>query len=231
MILSCCVNFQNKATLKAQNHSAVLKLNPHLILGLKWDHQRDTLVVSRGMNFDAPAKVTQRIVLSTVAKVFDSLGLFVPFTVGAPLFLKEIWRCQGQQGDDALPQAPLDQFLKWTADLTKNGALIVPRAYFTDRSEALELHVFGDGSLEVFSSLAFLRSNIRNSTAAEIAFVIGKARFAPMKVMAVPKLELQGALLASRLACEVKKGLAGPPFWNSLVDRQHNCATLVAVQG
>ena len=82
------------------------------ILGLKWDHQHDTLVVSRGINFDVPTKVTQRIVLSTVAKVFDPLGLVVPFTVGARLFLKEIWRSQGQQWDDALPQAPLDKFLK-----------------------------------------------------------------------------------------------------------------------
>ncbi len=175
------------------------------IRGLKWDHQHDTLVVSRGIRFDVPTKVTQRIVLSSVAKVFDPLALVVPFTVGAPLFLEEIWRSQGQQWDDVLLQAPLDKFLKWTADLPIIGAPIVPRAYFTDRSEALELHVFGDGSQEVLSSVAFLRGKVRNSKAAQVAFVIGKARVAPMKVMTVPKLEVQAAVLASRLASVLKK--------------------------
>ena len=57
-----------------------------------------------------------------------------------------------------------------------------PRSYFSGPFDNIELHMFGDSSH---------------------AFVLGKARVAPMKVMTVPKLELQAALLATRLKNEI----------------------------
>ena len=53
------------------------------VLDLKWDHRKDTLVVSRGTKCDESNKVTQRLVFSLVAKVFDPIGLVAPFTVTA----------------------------------------------------------------------------------------------------------------------------------------------------
>ena len=59
--------------------------------------------------------------------------------------------------------------------------------------------MFGDSSQEVFSAVAFLRARVKTSSGpqTELAFVLGKARKATMKVMTVPKLELQAALLAA----------------------------------
>ena len=67
-------------------------------LGLRRDHNEDTLVVSSGLSqkskLDGRA-VTQRLVLSCVASVFDPIGLVAPFTMRAKLLLKEMWRSHG----------------------------------------------------------------------------------------------------------------------------------------
>ena len=61
--------------------------------------------------------------------------------------------------------------------------------------------MFGDSSQEVFCAVAFLRAQVNTYSWPKIklAFVLGKTRVAPIKVMTIPKLELQAALLAARL--------------------------------
>ena len=75
--------------------------------------------------------------------------------------------------------------------------------------DCVELHMFGDSSQDVFSAAALLRAKVSSSedTRTEVAFVIGKARVAPMKALTIPKLELQAALLAARLREKVQKAL------------------------
>ena len=48
------------------------------VLGLKWDHVKDTLVVSRGVGRPLDKAITQRTVLSFVSSVFDAIGLVAP---------------------------------------------------------------------------------------------------------------------------------------------------------
>ena len=153
------------------------------VLGLKWDHRKDTLVVSRGTKCDASNKVTQRLVRSLVAKVFDPIGLVAPFTVTARLLLKDIWRLSGQNWDNTLPIEMMNRFKVWSSDLPKLCNLTIPRSFFSGAFDQLELHVFEDSSQDVFSSVAFLRARVKSGSSGrtEIAFVLGKARVAPMK--------------------------------------------------
>ena len=60
------------------------------VLGLKWDHVKDTLVVSRIVDRPLDKAITQRTVLSFVSSVFDPVGLVAPYTVRASLLLKDI---------------------------------------------------------------------------------------------------------------------------------------------
>ena len=178
------------------------------VLGLKWDHTNDTLVVSRGTSCAITKSFTQRLVLSLVLQVFDPIGPVAPFTVGARLLLKDISRVTGQQWDDELPQVP--RFLIRSVDLPKLENIKIPRSYFSGPSDNIELHMFGDSSQDIFSAVALLRARVKTPTGeekTELAFVLGKARVAPMKVMTVPKLELQAALLAARLNREITQAL------------------------
>ena len=67
--------------------------------------------------------------------------------------------------------------------------------------------MFGDSSLDVFCSVAFLRAQKNACSKCQLAFVFGKARVAPMKMRSIPKLELQAALLASCLKDDIEKAL------------------------
>ena len=58
------------------------------VLGLKWDHVKDTLVVSRGVDCPLDKTITQRIVLSFVSSVFDPVDLVAPNNIRARLLLK-----------------------------------------------------------------------------------------------------------------------------------------------
>ena len=176
------------------------------VLGLKWDHTKDTLVVRRGTSCAITKSLTQRLVLSLVSKIFDPIGLVAPFTVGARLLLKDIWGVTGQQWDNELPQDIVQRFLVWSADLSKLENIKIPRSYLSGPFENIELHIFGDSSQDIFSAVAFLRAHVKTPTGegkTELAFVLGKARVAQMKVMTVPKLEIQAALLSARLKREI----------------------------
>ena len=83
----------------------------------------------------------------------------------------------------------------------------LPRCYFDFPVDEVELHMFGDGSLDVFCSVAFLRAQRNAYSKCQLLFVFGKARVAPMKMLSIPKLEFQAALLASRLEDDIEKAL------------------------
>ena len=74
------------------------------VLGLKGDHNNDTLVVSRGASSTVTKSLTQRLLLSLVSKVFDIIGLVATFKVIARLLFRDIWRVNGQHWDEELPK-------------------------------------------------------------------------------------------------------------------------------
>ena len=67
--------------------------------------------------------------------------------------------------------------------------------------------MFGNSSQDIFSAVALLRAKVTapHGSRTELAFVLGKARVAPMKALTIPKLELQASLLASRLRKDIDK--------------------------
>ena len=141
------------------------------VLWLKWDHSNDTLVVSRGTSSTVTKSLTQRLVLSLVSKVFDPIGLVAPFTVGARLLLKDIWRVSGQHWDEELPKDTVERILEWSVELPKLVEITIPRSYFSGNFKHLELHMFGDSSQEVFSAVAFLRAQVNTSSGPKTACI------------------------------------------------------------
>ena len=151
--------------------------------------------------------ITQRTVLSFVSSVFDPVRLVAPYTVRARLLLKDIRKISGQSWDDELPEDIRDKFLEWHSGLPLLGQLTIPRCFFTEPVDQIELHMFGDSSQDVFCAVGFLRARLSSSHKTQISFIFGKARVAPMKALSIPKLEIEAALLATRLKDDILTAL------------------------
>ena len=98
-----------------------------LVLGLKWNYQFNTFVVSRGTSPDRNCTLTQRVVLSLDSAVYYPIGLFAPYTVKARLLLKHFLRLSEQQWDVNLPDHIAEKFLKWSDKLKKLTETTIPR--------------------------------------------------------------------------------------------------------
>ena len=161
-----------------------------------WDHTIDTLVVSRGLSCAITKSLTQRLVLSLVSKVFDPIGLVVPFTVGERLLLKDIWRVTRQQWDNELPDDKVQRFLAWSADSPKLENIKIARSYFTGPFDNVELHMFGNSSGDIFSAVAFLRAQAKTPTGkakSKLAFVLGNRALGANERNNCPKTGVAGS--------------------------------------
>ncbi|XP_076626466.1 uncharacterized protein LOC143344360 isoform X2 [Colletes latitarsis] len=69
-----------------------------------------------------------------------------------------------------------------------------------------QLHVFCDASLEAYAAAAYIRIEVEKAPTSTI-LIMAKSRVAPLKPLSVPRLELQAALLAARLANTITEEL------------------------
>ena len=83
------------------------------VLGLRWDHVKDTLVGSTGVDRPLDKAITQRTVFIFLSSVIDPVGLVVPHTVRARLLLKVTSKISGQSWDDELPENIRSKILEW----------------------------------------------------------------------------------------------------------------------
>ena len=61
------------------------------ILGLSW-HPLDDFFCFEVLELDDVSKLTQRIVLSCTAKLFDPLGWLAPFVIRAKILMQSLWQ-------------------------------------------------------------------------------------------------------------------------------------------
>ena len=106
------------------------------------------------------------------------------------------------------PKSLLPIFWSGVKKLPLLSEIAIRGSYSQETVNGLELQMFGDSLQDVFSAIAFLRSKFvtKGIETTELAFAFGRARFAPMKCLTNPKLELKAALLSSQL----RQGVQSP---------------------
>lgn len=137
--------------------------------------------------------------------VFDPLGFLAAFLVYIKILLQEIWR-SAKGWDEAIADSHYEKWLTWIDVLPKIETLRIPRCY---RSHALsggstELHVFVDASENAYAAVAYFRIN--TSERIDCALIGAKTKVAPQQPISIPRLELQAAVLGTRLAATIGRG-------------------------
>jgi hypothetical protein len=155
--------------------------------------------------------------------------MVAPFILPAKLLLQDLCRRQVQWNDE-LMGADLKGWKQWLRELPRLNEFKTPRCYKPeDVSEitSCQLHTFADASDVGYGVVSYLRL-VCSTGIIHCAFVMSKARVAPLKKLTIPRLELQAAITAVRISSMIKNDLEYDikKTGHLLLDRQHNCASL-----
>ena len=166
-------------------------------LGLEWNSANDLMAPSI---FVSPVyKPTKRGIISDVSKSYDILGWIAPTTLLMKLLFQQFWR-KGQGWDDPVTQEDRQLHLYWRSDLPLLCEKKLPRRYSSQSHHIIhqELHGFSDASLKAYGAVVYLRT-VYSTRPPEIALITAKTKVAKLKPSTVPRLELEGAVLLTKL--------------------------------
>ena len=150
---------------------------------------------------------TKREVLRAIASIYDPLGLINPVVVMFKIFFQKL--CTANlHWDDLLNESLLSEWQNLVKYISEVDEIIIDRKYVDDfKFEKVELHGFSDASDKAYGACIYLRF-IYKSKVAHTRLITSKSRVNPIKKLTIPRLELMGLLLLSRLIIEVKQQLS-----------------------
>jgi transposase InsO family protein len=151
---------------------------------------------------DGQIKPTKREFLRFIMSIFDPLGLVYPCIIQSRVLMQRVWQ-SGIDWDECIKDSEAATWFQWLNKLKTLSSVAVPRWYGLQRTANVDLHVFGDASEKAYAAVAFLVGTGSDGNSV-CTMVAGKARVAPVKVVSIPRLELQAAVLACRLAVTIK---------------------------
>lgn len=172
-------------------------------LGLTWFFQTDHFMFK--ISGLSNLKTTKRQMLSEIAQIFDPLGLLGPCTFVAKIFMQKLW-LEKLNWDDIVPKEIEAKWLSYRSELLLLNELKIPRHVTCSSPKDVQIHGFCDASINGYGACIYIRS-VSNNDKIYINLLCSKSKVAPLRPTTIPKLELCGALLLSKLLVQVKKTL------------------------
>lgn len=172
--------------------------NPNLIavLGIQYQPVQD--VFTYRFKLDPPKTWTKRSVLSTVARTFDPNGWITPVIFLAKCFLQKLWIAE-VTWDEPLQGDLLTEWCSIVYSLPDVNRISLPRLFLPFGKCKVSLHGFCDASERGYAAVVFLRT-ISLSGHVGLHLIMAKSKVAPIRTrLTIPKLELSGAALLTRL--------------------------------
>lgn len=178
------------------------------VLGISWVTDEDCFVFETiDIGIPEITLFTKRIVLSLSARIFDPLGLLTPFTITLKMLFQKAWQI-GYHWDDILPIEFQTALRLWVTELQEIKKWKIPRRITDqdwDSGSEKQLIAFCDASEKAYGCCIYLVTSYNGNCSS--CLVTTKVKVAPLKKLTLPRLELMGALLASRLLVFVRSAL------------------------
>ncbi|XP_053686216.1 uncharacterized protein LOC128735749 [Sabethes cyaneus] len=191
------------------------ELSTEKVLGMWWNTTTDAFTYKVGWNRYGEAllkgkrRPTKREVLRVLMSIFDPLGLLAHFLAYLKFLLQDIWR-SGISWDEEIDDDTFANWITWLKVLPDVENVQISRCYSTRYSFAeadeIQLHTFVDAGRNGMAAVCFIRFVKKGSI--HCSLVTSKTRVAPLKLTSIPRLELQAAVIGTRLARTIIETLA-----------------------
>nr|XP_049464106.1 uncharacterized protein LOC120961248 [Anopheles coluzzii] len=183
-------------------------------LGISWKPESDELCFESNTEADE-ATSTKRSILSSIAKMYDPLGLIAPVIVRAKMLMQELWLLKSGW-DEPVPNhickkwKAIQSDWKMLSEYRTNRYALLPDA-------TVEFHTFTDASEAAYGACVYARCE-NAAGEVRISLLASKSRVAPLKRVTLPRLELSAAVLGAHLHHRVKEAMqivcAESFFWS-----------------
>ncbi|GFW77551.1 uncharacterized protein TNCV_2499431 [Trichonephila clavipes] len=193
-----CANHEKLSPDPEQNYNFAT-LTETKTLGVSWKPNLDCLLIKVKVCLDS--SYTKRDVLSTIAKIFDPVGLMAPVISKAKIFLQRLWRSR-LEWNDLLPAEEYREWQQFLVSLENINNIEIPRRILVTFPEVIEIHGFADASERCYGAAVYCKSkNLKSETL--VRLITSKSRVAPIKSLTIPRLELCAAVLLAKLVKRV----------------------------
>ena len=149
------------------------------VLGHVWDKQLDLFKVKYSA-LKLPKIVTKRIILSTIAKLWDPLEILSPVTINLRIFMQSLWQSK-LSWDEPIHTNFLVEITKKLNEVNKLQEFWVNRCIqLILCTQSIELHGFCDAGEQAYGAVIWLRYPTSENNFS-LRFVTAKAFVAPVK--------------------------------------------------
>lgn len=174
-------------------------------LGVQWQPATDSFLF-------VPAELktvkewTKRTILSDISKLFDPLGWLSPCVITTKIFMQKLWLLQ-VDWDDKLSDRIVTEWLNIRQQFVTSCAVKIPRWLgLKNDADHISTHGFCDAAETAMVGVVFIRIKY-NEEQIICKLIAAKTRVAPLKKLTIPRLELNAAVLLTKLMKKVKDAL------------------------
>ena len=175
-------------------------------LGVKWLPETDEFIGAATEIDLNGKKISKRIVLKKIAKIFDPLGMMTPYVMQCKMILQEVWM-SGTDWDENLEEDLRKRTLIWLSDLQYASSIHQQRVLMLnpEKIQQSELHCFTDASERAYGAVIYLKLVYEHEVV--VKWVAAKGKVCPLESISIPRLELIAATLGAQMADKVRKAL------------------------